>query len=137
MGPEQAACAPFEKGLRADRIEAVFRETFKAKGALLVGALRVERLIELLGRSAAGKLQELVVGSTTAEGARAVASGKSRCFIEEEKFCPVAGLHQFSAEAFVLELTDDPGFVPPVGGDQFLPVVVEDAPVAGEKTSRG
>ena len=57
-------------------------------------------------------------------------------FIEEEEFGPVPGLHQFSSPAFVFQLADDPGFVSPVCGDQFLPVVVQDSAVAGEESSR-
>lgn len=116
MGPEQAACAPLQEGLRSDRVKAVFREKVEAQRDLFQGALRMQSFVELLGGSAARELEELFIGGAAAKSAGAVAGCEGGSFVQEEEFRPVPRLHEFSAYTLVLEFTDDPGFVSPSGG---------------------
>ncbi len=135
MRPEQAASRLFEIGLRTDGVDAVYGQVLEADCRLFVGALRVERCIELLCGRAARQFQELIVGGAAAQCTGAMAGCESGGFIEKEEFGPVPGLHQFSSPAFVFQLANDPGFVSPGGGNQLLIVVVQDSAISGEEAA--
>lgn len=61
-----------------------------------------------------------------------MSGGQGRGLIEKEKLRIAAGTHEHPGAPFELEAADDPGFGH-IGRHNFLPLIVQDAPVAHEQ----
>ena len=137
VSPGQGIGVVLEPGAVADGEDGEVGELFDGLERLDLGSFGVEGIVELFCRAVQCEGEELFVGCATAEGAGTVSGGESGGLIEEKEFGPVAGLHKFAVPALELELTDNPRFVTPSGGDELLLVVVEDAAVASEEATGG